>query len=465
MVLLLLKQGANFMYEINGEASLQYIDPQILRNFFDDCIESSGNNSRGENYLLKFKYSFIPPVKEKSIISYADTEMHPILKMGEMAEMRNLLKHPLISSVLFVKWCHARAVVYVDICLYSLFLLLLTFHVISIQDSPKEMEMPSLNTSVHLNSTADAYLTASSGGRTALTAFLWISFFIIIVREGVHFMLDKTEYLRNPGNLFDALSILSTFIYLVVPHFEITHHAASIAILLSWMEFLFLIGRLPSVSVKLEMFKKVSWRFLTFGLCYLPLILAFALSFNVLFRRKHAIDQDAYTKEGMCAEVMSNFLFVFQTFIMSTGEFEAHELPFYDTPVTSHLIFMLFLLVITLTLLNLLNGLAVRDTQSIIENAETLSLRARTKLILQTETVALRYQKNKYLSKILRSFCFFFGDLPSKRLYVYPNKNCEFCYSPNSAKKGNMDSAIVSRTTLIATKRFSVSGRRRLSSP
>ncbi|PNF18056.1 hypothetical protein B7P43_G06930 [Cryptotermes secundus] len=465
MVLFLLNQGANFMYEINGEASLQYIDPQILRKFFDDCIQSSGNNPRCENYLLKFKYSFIPSVKDKCIISYADTEMHTILKMAEMAEMRSLLKHPLISSVIFVKWCHARRVVFFDIFLYSLFLVSLTLHVICIQNSPKEMEKPSLNTSVDLDSTADAYLTASSDGRTRVPISLWIFFFLIIAREGVQFMLDKAEYLRNPGNLFDALSILSTFMYLVVPHFEMNHHAASIAVLLAWMEFLFLIGRLPSVSVKLEMLKKVSWRFLTFGLCYLPLILAFALSFNVLFRRKHAIDQDAYTKEGIYAEVISSFLFVLQTFIMSTGEFEANELPFYNTPVTSHLIFLLFLLLITLTLLNLLNGLAVRDTQAIIENAENLSLRARTKLILQTETVALRYQKNNYLRNRLRSFCFFFGDLPSKCLYVYPNKNFEFCYLPDSEKRGNMDPSIVSRSTLIATERFSNFGPRRLSLP
>jgi hypothetical protein len=203
------------------------------------------------------------------------------------------------------------------------------------------------------------------------------------------------------------------------------------------------------------MLKKVSLRFLTFGLCYVPLILAFALSFNVLFRRKHGIDQYAYTTEGFYTEVMSNFLFVFQTFIMFTGEFEATELPFYNTPVTSHLIFLLFLLLITLTLLNLLNGLAVRDTHDIIENAEILSLRARAKLILQTETVTLRYQRNKCLGKILRKFCFFFRDLHSKRLYVYPNKNSEFCYSPGTEKNGNMDPTIVSRATLIATRNAS----------
>lgn len=457
MVLFLLKQGANFMYEINGEVFLHYIDPEILRKFFDGCIESSGNNSRSENYMLKFKYNFIPPVNEKAIISYADTEMYPIFMMGENVELKSLLKHPLISSVLSVKWDHARPIIYFNIGLYTLFLLFLTLHVIFIQDSPKEMDGASLNMSFISNNTTDADLTAVSDGRTVVTVFVWIFFILIILREGVQFMLDTHEYLRNPGNLFDALSILSIFVYLVVPHFEMNHHAASIAILLAWIEFLLLIGRLPRVSVKLEMLKKVCSRFLSFILYYFPLILAFAFSFSVLFHRKHGVDEDANAMKEMYTKVMSNFLFIFKTVVMITGEFDANELPFYNTPVTSHLIFLLFLLLITLALLNLLNGLAVRDTNAIIENAEILSLRARAKLILQTETVILRYHRNKHLRKLLRGFCFFFGELPSNRLYVYPNKNCEYCYSPNSEKKRKMDSETVRRAALIAARNVSQS--------
>jgi ankyrin repeat protein len=457
MVLFLLKQGANFMYEINGDTALRYIDPEILRIFFDGCIESSGNNSRGENYMLKFKYNFIPPMNEKAITSYAGTEMYPIFMMGEKVEMRSLLKHPLISSVLFVKWCHACVIIYFNICLYSLFLLCLTFHVISPQDSPKDMDAASLNISSPSDNNTDANVNAFSGGRTAGNVLVWVFFFLIIVREGFQFMLDRSEYLRNPGNLFDVLSILSIFVYLVVPHLEMNRHAASIAILLAWMEFLLLIGRLPRVSVKLEMLKKVSLRFLAFILYYFPLILAFAFSFNVLFDRKHGVDHDAYATEGIYTKVMRNFLYVFHTFVMITGEFDAKDLPFYHTPVTSQLIFLLFLLLITLSLLNLLNGLAVRDTSAIIENAETLSLRARAKLILQTETMALRYHRNKHLGKLLQRFCFFFGELPSNRLYIYPNQNCEFRYSPNSEKRGNMDSDVVRRATIIATRNASQS--------
>jgi ankyrin repeat protein len=457
MVLFLLKQGANFMYEINGEASLRYIDPEILRKFFDSCIESSGNNSRSENYMLKFKYNFIPPVSDKAIISYAHTEMYPIFMMSENVEARSLLKHPLVSSVLSVKWYHARVIIYFNICLYSMFLLFLTLHVISIQDSPKEMDRASLNMSFISDNTTHVDLAAVSDWEIACTMILWIFFILIIMRECAHFMLDRHEYLRNPGNLFDVLSILSVFVYLVVPHFEMNHHAASVAILLAWLEFLFLIGRLPRISVKIEMLKKVCSRSLAFILYYFPLILAFAFSFSVLFHRKNGVDEDAHAMDKTYTKVMSNILFIFQTFVMITGEFDAKELPFYNTPVTSHLIFLLFLLLMTLALLNLLNGLAVRDTNAIINNAEILSLRARAKLILQTETVVLRCSRNKSLRELLRGFCFFFGELPSNRLYVYPNKNCEFCYSPNSEKKGNMDSETVRRATLIATRNGSQS--------
>ena len=48
--------------------------------------------------------------------------------------------------------------------------------------------------------------------------------------------------------------------------------------------------------------------------------------------------------------------------------------PSFDTsPCTSHVIILLFVFLVTIILLNLLNGLAVNDTDGSRKNAETLS--------------------------------------------------------------------------------------------
>jgi hypothetical protein len=286
--------------------------------------------------------------------------------------------------------------------------------------------------------------------RPAATILLMVFLFLIVLREAVQLTVYRKEYLLNPGKVSDALVILSTFVYCAVSHVDINHHAASVAILLAWIEFLLLIGRLPSVSVQLEMFKKVSLTFLKFGLRHSPLILAFALSFSVLFHKEHSISEDVYVSGEFWNRIKNTFFFIFRTFIMFSGNLETNELSFDFTPLTSHLIFLFFELLVALMLLNLLNYLAVTDTRSIIDDAEIVSLVDRAKLVFQIENVVSRYQKYKCLEKIAKWCCFSFGDLPLKRIYVYPNKNNMFCYTTGREKKGRMDSAIIKCAILIA---------------
>ncbi|KAJ4446955.1 hypothetical protein ANN_13657 [Periplaneta americana] len=431
ILLLLLRQGADFMYETRGEPSLQYIDPHILEMFFDDCIESNTKSPKSPDYMLIFKYNFYPPLAEGSEIYHSNTEMHPLLKMSEMSEFRGLLKHPLISSILFLKWRQAY--------------------------NEENGKRTAPNSSVQYgNLTAELKISPEEATYIAASIPLWISLSLIILREVIQFGLDKNEYIHNPGNLLDVSIILSTLVYLCVSNTVVVHHSASIAILLAWMEFLLIIGRLPSVSIQLEMLKKVSWTFLKFGLCYLPLFLAFALSFNVLFHGKHKADDSAYFSTGIGNKTANSLLFVFDTFIMFTGEFEAKELPFSETPGTSHFVYFLFVFLIALALLNLLNGLAVSDTQAIKDNAETLSLVVRAKLVLHTETMVLRYQRHPYLKKILRKFCFFFRDLPHKRLYLYPCSN-KLYNVPKGQKIDVMDSTITKRAIAVVTRNESKS--------
>jgi hypothetical protein len=66
---------------------------------------------------------------------------------------------------------------------------------------------------------------------------------------------------------------------------------------------------------------------------------------------------------------------------MFSGEYEASSLSFNIFKGTSHLIFLLFVFLMGIILLNLLIGLAVDDTQKIRKNAETLSLVERVRII------------------------------------------------------------------------------------
>ncbi|XP_069696502.1 transient receptor potential cation channel protein painless-like [Periplaneta americana] len=465
ILLLLLKQGADFMLKTESARCLQYIDPHILEMFFDNCIESNTVIPTSPCYMITFNYNFFIPMAKGSKIHYFNTEMQPLLKMSEMSEFRGLLKHPLISSILFLKWRQASKGFYINIGIYSIFLILLTHHMLFVnhlmswnEDDEENGKRAAPDSAVKYdNLTAELKISPDESTYISASTPLWIFLSLIILREVIQFLLDKTEYLYNPGNLLDVSIILSTLIYCCGPNTVVVHHSASIAILLAWMEFLLIIGRLPIVSEQLEMFKKVSGSFLKLGLYYLPLFLAFALSFNILFHGKHKKDDNACFSRGIINQTSNSLLFIFDTFIMFTGEFEAKDLPFSETPVTSHFIYFLFVCLMALALLNLLNGLAVSDTKAIKDDAEAVSFVVRAHLIQHIENMTIRCRRYPYLMQFLRKFCFFFRDLPRNRLYLYPNDNKIYSDPYKMQEIDAMDFSITRRAIAVGIKNKSKS--------
>ena len=61
------------------------------------------------------------------------------------------------------------------------------------------------------------------------------------------------------------------------------HHAAAIGVFLVWGELMLMVGRLPTFGIYVQMFTTVAKNFFKFLAAYFCLLIAFALSFAVLF--------------------------------------------------------------------------------------------------------------------------------------------------------------------------------------
>lgn len=138
---------------------------------------------------------------------------------------------------------------------------------------------------------------------------------------------------------------------------------AAFAILLTIAEFFLLTGSLPilSFSTHLVMLKTVSKSFIKSLLLYSIILLAFSLCFYTLLnegRKPGAPEQE----DGDFNKFNHPGLAIIKTLVMLTGEFEAANINFDSNPA-SYLIFLMFVFLISSVLFNLLNGLAVSDTQ------------------------------------------------------------------------------------------------------
>ncbi|XP_049864874.1 transient receptor potential cation channel protein painless [Pectinophora gossypiella] len=401
-VLELLRNGACIgLRNKFNEPPLADINAKTLETYLDECITTNGERPTDDDYEIHMKYSFLVypnnslenevckvplmdnsnnNVKEYDAILAPETDA--LLYMTRNEDLRPLLKHPVITSFLYLKWQRLSCLFYANITFYSLLWLSLILYIIWGYGVEKKQSdaIEVLNVVTHIGAV--------------------IGLILLVVRELFQLLVSPTRYLQSIENWMEiALIVVTAWIVCYDSAQESTKQQLSaVAILLSSAELVLLIGQFPTLSTYIVMLKTVSWNFFKFLLWYFILIIAFALSFYTLFRNvvedsdqtppnpnntgkeKEDEEEDFFEDPGRS---------LFKTIVMLTGEFDAGSIKFSTFPVTSHIIFIVFVFMIPIVLFNLLNGLAVSDTQEIRADAELVGHISRIKLISYFESVLI----------------------------------------------------------------------------
>lgn len=396
-ILPLLDQGAYIgKRNVLGDPPLADISPKILESHLNRCVKTNGKSPNDVNYEIIFAYNFLCPPK---IYKIKDTDSHqtqlegqlytsenipetdPLLYISEVPELRPLLKHPVLTSFLHLKWFAMKRYYKVNLAFYIGFWALLTLYTlltfkIGVQNSNLSLTQDNIT----------EFSTYKIPFSSDSAVYLWVmvlGFLIaLICRELFQFVSSPVTYVTSLENWLEISLIVLTSILLLceMSCMSIRNQISAVVILLSWGELILLVGRHPALATHLEMFKRVTKNFLKFLVWYSILIIAFALSFYMLFRND--ADNDNKFNDPSSA--------TFKTIVMLTGEFDTFgSLPFSLHPFVSHALFLLFIFLIAIVLVNLLNGLAVSDTQAIRADAEIVAHVSRVKLIHYFETMAV----------------------------------------------------------------------------
>ncbi|XP_050362774.1 transient receptor potential cation channel protein painless [Nymphalis io] len=403
-VLELLRKGACVgLHNKFNEPPLADINAKTFETYLDECITTNSQRPSDDDYEIHIKYSFLvypnnslenelckvplmdnannnnSTPKEYDAILAPETEA--LLYMTRNEDLRPLLKHPVITSFLYLKWQRISSLFYANITFYSLLWLCLVLYIILGYRAEKQNynSFEALNILTHIGAI--------------------IGLILLIIRELFQFLVSPTRYLQSIENWMEiALIFVTAWIVCYDSAQESTKQQLSaVAILLSSAELVLLIGQFPTLSTNIVMLRTVSWNFFKFLLWYCILIIAFALSFYTLFRKDQEDDEHIPpnpNKNGQEEEEEEDFFedpgrSLFKTIVMLTGEFDAGSIKFSTFPVTSHIIFIVFVFMIPIVLFNLLNGLAVSDTQEIRANAELVGHVSRVRLISYFESVLI----------------------------------------------------------------------------
>ncbi|KAJ8710572.1 hypothetical protein PYW08_009087 [Mythimna loreyi] len=350
MITLLLKEGADLSRCTNGPNKCRNTAIDMIMNnlskptefmekIFDECISTNDSNLQDTNCQVKVNYKIlVPTADEKVQMKVVDA----LLKTGNRYGQRRLLVHPLLESFLYLKWKALLPFFYTMLAFYAFFLLSLTIFITSVL--------------FYKDTNNSAPLILNS---TAWEVVLYITIVLIIAQEILYMNISSGYF----GQLetwvkFSAVGLAVILPYALGPTFtgaDWPRHVATGAMLLSWLEMMFLMSRFPNWGYYVLMFGKVSTNVIKIFLTFAFLLVGFALSFMIQF------DSHVPFESPWAALV--------KTIVMMTSEFEYEDLvtpkKFITSLLVVRIIFLTFLILASIVLMNLMVGVAVNDLHNL----------------------------------------------------------------------------------------------------
>uniref|UniRef100_A0A8C4GDH1 Transient receptor potential cation channel, subfamily A, member 1b n=1 Tax=Dicentrarchus labrax TaxID=13489 RepID=A0A8C4GDH1_DICLA len=217
-------------------------------------------------------------------------------------------------------------------------------------------------------------------------------------------IFSRWNYFKDFSNQSDWFTAILSLLFIIPIMLNVKGslhwQAGAMAVLNSWVGFLFYIQRFERVGIYVVMFWEIMKTLVRIVMLFLYLMLAFGLAFHAL----------------MLNQFDSVPLSVIQTFVMMVGELNyqnnfldaylKNELPF---GLLTYFIFVNFVLLMPILLVNLMIGLAVGDIAEVQRNA------ALKRIAMQIELHTALEDKLPY---------WFVKRVDKNSITVYPNRKC-----------------------------------------
>merc|ERR1719300_803614 len=475
----LLLLGANIGLRNNlGETPISNILPSTMENYLNNhCIKSEGNPTN-EDFKISLHYDFLAPPRDETVKDDIEKdsgkkptqpETDVLWYMARSKDHRHLLKHPVITSFLALKWSRISVHYNTNLIFSAVLVSLLTLYIFTnYAGSSLGVTVPQCPNSTEIEFTGEGGQDWRWGNSIAIWWSVTVLMILLVIREILQFSVHPSQYLASMENILEILLITLSFVLLLNGppgcdiHFK--REIATSVLFLSWILLVTMIGRHPQMSscnIYSTMFYRVLKTFVSFLAWYSLFIIAFALSFYILLHKDIGSLENEYPFFDRVGLVLV------KTFAMFVGELEFSDIPF-NSPF-SYVFFLLFIFLIVVVLMNLLNGLAVSDTGLIREEAEIHAHVSRVEVVAQAEATLLGdpahlLRGHGWLSRLIptcglrrklgsalrcqgffrtitgsKGILLFYSFLPNKRLIIYPNKDNLVCSSCFSAKEVGRD--------------------------
>nr|CAB3267273.1 transient receptor potential cation channel subfamily A member 1 homolog [Phallusia mammillata] len=426
--------------------------PEIAEEVFTKCMKSDNSPINHVYYHVVFDYEFLDDEFScnywsgdnkdvevydayghivDDVLPYSNDlnllkENHPLNIMVQ-AKRKTLLRHPLVVSLLNYKWKRfVRPVYILNLLLYLTFMAFFNLYMLT-------MPPPYSIDSNNVTSSCVAIITEAQpkfgrcydyNSRGIVAKYFVIVLSVVsLIKEVYQIYSQRISYFQSFTNLFEV----SLYILAILTVYSDTSSAGpnyigvrenwqwqigAVSIFLSWMVLIMFIQNVPTFGIYVLMFTEVLQTFTKFFFVFVLFILGFAFSFHCLLQNQYAFREwwNAVIKTllMMMGEFGFEGIFVAEVTAIETGA-NNHTITVsaVNYRAVSYILFVCFVIVMSIIIMNLLVGLAVDDIKGVQKNAELKSLAMKVKLILDVE-----YSLPQFIRRRV---------VPTSRCY-YPNE-------------------------------------------
>lgn len=348
----------------------------ILRHNFDSGISLSRSAEANEEVQIEFDFGKLLKFSYPREITY----LNSLIDEGQ----KDILLHPLCSAFLFMKWRKIRKFYLARLIFSFLFVTFLSIYVLTgVVKACRGQHSTKYGVPNELCQSQSLLGVLLKHNPIEFERWVLIGITVFeITRKltGITGYSSIYQYFTTFENLMEWFVLLSVFsLYNIHNDYSWQNHVGGYAVLGAWTNLMLMMGQLPMFGDYVAMYQKVLTEFLKLLLAYMCLLLGFTICFCVVFPNE---------------EMFSNPLMGFITTLsMMVGELNLNILindPLQDDPplvfeLSSQIIYILFLMFVTIILMNLLVGIAVHDIQGLRKTAGLSKLVRQTKLILFVE--------------------------------------------------------------------------------
>ncbi|KAG1661213.1 Transient receptor potential cation channel subfamily A member 1 [Nymphon striatum] len=420
--------------------------PEVAEVVFKRCISTNGLPADHQNLEVTFNYEFLDDaftcynyedadklslsgiydengkvLPSATLYSQSNMELkmnHPLLIMARV-KRQGLLGHPLCTSLLEYKWkLFGRYVFYGNLLIYTAFLILLTGYALYETDPYTIRQIIKKKSTEYKNYTMTdvehdierSFVTVGRSGIIALVVFH-------IFREMFQLYQRKSHYF-DLENLMEWMCYMTALLYVV----NLNKHGikepwqweiGAVAVFLAWADLVMIMRKFPFLGIYVVMFTDILKTFSRFFIIFFLFVIAFALGFHLLLHKSVNISFEFLYNE-MCDQKKRKIEFrtmeqsLIKTSVMMIGEFEfdtIFNVPYgdkisgssLDYPGLSLALFCIFIIVMSIILMNLLVGLAVDDIKAVAEQAALKRLAMQADLVLSVEIYLPKFLRKRFI--------------------------------------------------------------------